>query len=471
MSGFRLSKRIVGAVIVVVAVSCAATTDWGFGAIIGMTTPPDRQVDCRKVTIQAEQKAAERKACSYQQGSLASDSLGVAAEALGNIPIQHVIVLMKENRSFDHVLGKLAERGQPGVDGIDPGFANSDNDGKAVHFERATSTCLLDPGHQADAMQRSINHGAMDGFVKNAADTTSGPVKTDGHYVMSYYDESDLPFYYWLAKTFAVSDRHFAPLQSGTFSSRNFFMFGSNQGVVSTGITYPNKDQPSILRTLMDKGFTWGAYTDPTPVNGNPSLIGEPFSGTLGMRPDSPGVHSFDDFLAALDKGTLPNVAFVDGVENYSDDHPTADLQVGEKWVRNIYDHAMKSPQWKSLAIVFTYDEGGGFADHVNPEQFGPACQAAPTNSPYTLLGVRVPLVVISPWARRNYASHVVHDHTAITRFIEAIFGLPALTARDANADALLDMFDFTCGHDLMPVPDAPPAGTGGCVDQPPYTG
>ncbi|HEY2369107.1 MAG TPA: alkaline phosphatase family protein, partial [Polyangiaceae bacterium] len=165
-----------------------------------------------------------------------------------------------------------------------------------------------------------------------------------------------------------------------------------------------------------------------------------------------------------LDQGTLPNVAFVDGIENVEDDHPEADLQRGEAWTKSIIDHALTSPEWQRLAIVWTYDEAGAFADHVPPPN---GCLALPSSSPFTLMGPRIPLAVISPWAKRGYVSHVVHDHTAITRFIETLFDLPALTARDANSDALLDMFDFTCGRDLS-VPPAPNPGTGGCPNPPP---
>jgi phospholipase C len=161
----------------------------------------------------------------------------------------------------------------------------------------------------------------------------------------------------------------------------------------------------------------------------------------------------------ALDAGSLPNVAFVDGLDNTEDDHPGADLQRGEAWLKGIYDHAVTSPQWQRLAIIWTYDECGGFADHVAPE---PQACAAEGNSPFTQMGPRVPLVVVSPWARRGYISHVRHEHTAITRLIEAIFDLPALTARDANSDALLDLYDFSCGRDPT-VAAAPAPGTGGC--------
>ena len=153
---------------------------------------------------------------------------------------------------------------------------------------------------------------------------------------------------------------------------------------------------------------------------------------------------------------------FVDGIPKVQDEHPTADVQVGEAWTRSIYTHAIKSPLWSSTAIIWTYDEPGGYADHVPPP--GPACVARPIpkDQPFDELGARVPFAVISPYARPHYVSHVVHEHTAITRFIEAIFDVPALTARDANSSALLDMFDFGCPS-LTTAPPGPAAGTGAC--------
>ena len=169
--------------------------------------------------------------------------------------------------------------------------------------------------------------------------------------------------------------------------------------------------------------------------------------------------HTVNEFKAALTSGNLPEVAFVDSLENINDEHPAADVQVGEAWTRTIYEAVLKSAIWPTTALIWTYDEGGGFVDHVPPPK---TCAPSPAEVAFTELGVRVPMVVISPYARRHYVSHVVHEHTSITRFIETVFDLPALTARDANSDALLDMFDFACPPNPT-VPDAPAAGTKGC--------
>lgn len=451
---YQVALSVLGSVILLGAglMACSQfVSKWGLDAIDGMKTPQDPPLSCG-MTIPADSLAGQRQSCAFSAGSHASESLGIPLDVSSSIPIRHVIVMMKENRSFDHLFGKLHDQGQPEVEAVPSDYVNPDLNGVLVAPFHADTTCIAtDPTHQSASMVAGVAGGAMNGFVQSAARTSGA---TDGgHFVMSQYESSDLPFYYWLANHYAINDRHFAPMQSGTFSVRNFMMFGTNAGVVDTGLAFPDPDRPSIFRTLMTAKptpFTWGAYTD-----------GPPLSGTLGWKAGDPGVHSMQELYDALDADDdkLPNVVFVDGTEDIEDDHPTADLQFGEAWTRRIYEHAVHSPHWPRMAIIWTYDEGGGFADHVPPPK---GCLAKPSDSPFTDFGPRVPLVVISPWAKMHYVSHVVHDHTAITKFIETIFDLPALTARDANSDALMDMFDFSCGRD-MSAPVAPEAGSGGC--------
>jgi len=390
---------------------------------------------------------ADRKACKFAAGARAT---GTVATDTKNLPIRHVIVMMKENRGFDHLLHDLHEL-QPEVEAVPDAYANPDATGALIKPFHATTTCVpADPAHQWNPMHRQVNGGAMDGFVKSAAETTS----TDGKFAISYYDKSDLPFYYWLASTWAINDRHFASVRSGTYPDRNFMLLGTNDGVKQTALDYPDPLSPTIMDRLADANFSWAMYTDSTP-----------FSGALNWDRSHAGVHSMAELMDAIDKGTLPNVAFVDGTVNSEDEHPTADVQVGEAWTRNIYQRVVKSPQWPRLAMIWTYDEAGGFFDHVPPPN--DACIARPGNpkdAPYFELGVRVPFAVISPYAKKAFVSHAVQEHTAITRFIETLFDLPALTARDANSPALLELFDFTsCTPPMLNPPEAPAAGTGGC--------
>ena len=378
-----------------------------------------------------------------------SDTLGLSPEAQLAIPIRHIIVVMKENRSYDAYFGQLPLAGQPAAESVPTTFVNADNNSMPVGPYHEVTTCVpYDPDHGWDAMHASVNGGKMDGFVVNAANSTG----TDGHFAMGYYDAADLPFYYFLANTFALADRYFPSVLSGTHPNRDYLLLATSDGVSCTGCGYPGSCLPSVMDLLDSKHLSWAAYTD----------YADPFESTLGpdwYKAHVANVRSVSDLMAALANGTLPAVSFVDSLECVEDEHPTADVQVGEKWTRDIYQAVIASPLWSSTALIWTYDEAGGFADHIAPPK---ACPADPSQAQFFELGVRVPMVMISPWARRHYVSHVVHEHTSITRFIEAVFDLPALTARDANADALLDMFDFDCPN-TQPVSAAPAAGSGGC--------
>lgn len=396
--------------------------------------------------------AAKRANCEFAAGSRVEETLGISAAARAALPIDHVIVLMKENRSFDHVLGALHDQGQPETEAIPSDFSNLDDHGVAVKPFRALTTCLpYDLGHQWPELHLMVNHGKMDGFVGLGAVATG----TDGHLAISYYDQRDLPFYYWLASNYALNDRHFPSVLSGTYPNRDFLLLGTADGVTSTGAGFPDPSTPTIFDALDAKGVTWAVYSD-----------GSLLSGSLNWTQAHPNTYDFATFQQALDDGSLPQVAFVDSVDNVEDEHPTGNMQVGEAWTRNVYDHAVKSLLWPHLAMFWTYDEGGGFFDHVPPPDG--ACIARPGNKKDVMfheLGVRVPFVAISPWARPHAVSHVVQDHTAITRFIEAVFDLGALTARDANMGAALDLFDFSGEPPMLTPPTAPAAGTLGCAN------
>lgn len=414
---------------------------------------PRKQEQICPTAVATDPLRTRRENCEFGRGARVTDTLPITEEERDAIPIEHIVLVMKENRAFDHLLGELHESGQPGVEAIPADFANLNGSGEPVAAFHIDTTCVnKDPGHQWDEMHRQVNGGAMDGFVTNAADTTAG----DGRFVMGHYAASDLPFYYWLANTFAINDRHFAPARSGTWPNRNFLLLGTADGINCTYCGFPQPTTPTLFDLLDRAGVSWGAYTD-----------SDPFDGSFGWTPPHRGLYPLADFVAAAQDGTLPAVSLVDSVAYVEDEHPTADVQRGEAWTRLVYEAVVSSPLWPKVAMIWTYDEGGGFADHVPPPNR--ACVARPDvaiDQPFVEFGVRVPLTVISPYARPHYVSHVVHDHTAITRFIETVFGLPALTARDANSAALLDMFDFECAPPLLHPPLAPEAGTGGCAGQ-----
>jgi phospholipase C len=392
---------------------------------------------------------SQREACAFHAGDHASASLGLSEVERKRIPIKHVIVMMKENRSFDHVFGALKKL-QPEADVADATFTNLDAKGQTVApFHLATTCVAFDPDHQWNGMHAQANGGKMDGFVKSAAASTL----SDGHFVMGYQDEKDLPFYYFLASTYALADRYFGSVRSGTFPNRDYLLMGTSDKVRSTGyLTWPDPSLPTIFDELTAAGVSWGVYADDHPLE---ETLNNPLKNWEKQNPWSPVSKLFTQIAS----DTLPSVVFVDGTINELDEHPTADVQLGEAWTKSVYDALVASKAWSSTALLFTYDESGGFADHVPPSN--DVCLARPADKDFFEHGMRVPLIAVSPWARRHYVSHLTKEHTSITRFIESVFDLPAMTARDANSDALLDMFDFECTP--APIPTAPAAGTHGC--------
>ena len=398
--------------------------------------------------------ADERDACKFGPGALPEDTLGACAGSA--VPIEHVVVMMQENRSFDHYFGHLPGHGQDDVDvptgtPVNPSPADS---GAPLGWHHESAYCVEDPDHGWAGSHTEWNQGKNDGFAL-ANVTAKDPT---GHRALGYYDDSDLPFYYALASTFAISDRYFCSLLGPTYPNRFFLTGGTSFGIVTTQISkLAPKGVPQIYRELNDKGVTWKVYKTDLP-----SVLLYPDFGTDPAQADH--VVSADQLVTDAASGTLPQVAFLDaGFEQTADvetdEHAPADVQLGQHFIWEKLHALMTGPEWSTTAVFLTYDEHGGFYDHVPPP---PAC--APDDTPpaegadlggFDRLGIRVPLTVVSPYARRHFVSHQVHSHTSILRFIEARFGLPALTKRDANSDALLDLFDFEAPPKLD-VPDFP---------------
>jgi len=406
--------------------------------IVGATAcdpPPTSLVDDVDAGVaSAGDLEARRNACGFHGGTLPSHTVALPAEWPKPLPITHVVVVVQENHSFDSYFGRLSATLQPEVDGLRADFANADRSGQVVRPRATTSSCLtMDPPHQWNDAHLAWNGGRLDGFARNGG--------TDA---LTYFDESLMPFYYWLASTFAIADRHFAPVLAGTWANRDYLYAGTSRGVIdSFSRQIPNV--PTIFSALGQAQVAWGVYTD-----------GEPFQDALGWDQQHAGVYTFDQFVSQAGDGTLPSVAFVDPPAfSDQDEHPSsvADLQKGQDWSRQVYQAMVASPLWNQSVLFLTWDEWGGFFDHVPPPA---ACPPSPDQPDFDRLGFRVGLVAVSPWVKPHSVSHVVHSHTSLTRFIELLFGIPALTDRDANSDALLDMFDFTAPS----LPSPPPAPT-----------
>ncbi len=367
--------------------------------------------------------------------------------------IQHIVVLVMENHSFDNVLGTL---NRPGVDGLRfrHGVAVNSNPDAGGHPVRAfhLPTMCQDGYHISqswNASHRQWNNGKMDGFVV-----------TSGTEAMGYYTEDDLPATHALAKIFPVCDRWFCSTLCQTFPNRMFMYAGTAQGSTATVVKERVNGKPPKGRTVFDLlnrgGISWKNYVGDL---GDSMLWGPTY-----LARNAAHVTSVAEFYVDAAAGLLPSVSIISPeAEEISEENPQ-NMAVGEAFVWSIANAVLTSPVWSSSMLVITYDEHGGYYDHVppfavpNPDGIHPN---VPNYAPddYTLSGFRVPTIVVSPWAKRDYVSHVQREHTSILAFIEKKWNLPPLTRRDAAADNLLDIFDFSkpsfAKPPHIPIPDA----------------
>lgn len=404
--------------------------------------------------------AEKRAACAFGAGSKVEETLGFKAADRAKLPISHVIVVMKENRSFDHYFGRLPKEGRTDIEGIPDGFTNPDHTGAKVAATHETNACSpLDPEHQFANMHAMWNGGKMDGFIENAyahSSTKDGAAMTDGHFVMTYRERTDLPFYYWLTDQYAMADHWHSSVLSGTWANRLYMYAGQSFGVHNTGSDFVPDGAKSIFDALDAAKVPYAMYSDDFfPLDG--AML------NIGYTEGHPRFFKEEAFFDSLADGSLPPVTFIDATENVLDEHPPADIQKGEAWTKKVYDAVTASPLWlkdgKGIAMIWTFDETGGMFEHVAPPT---ACVANSGSTEFDRMGFRVPFVMISPFAKKKFVSHKTYEHTSITRFIEMVHDLPAMTARDANAEGMLDFFDFTATPNAKP-PAAPAAGTGGC--------
>ncbi len=392
-----------------------------------------------------------RDACEFTAGTLPQDSLGTSDRIGKSIPVDHIFVLMMENRSFDHYFSKLPEYGVTDVTVADASFTNLDQNGQTVAWHHETEYCVEDPRHSWNNSHEQWANGKNDGFVLNN--------EPDGARAMGYFDHTDLPFYYELASQFAIGDRTFCSMLGPTWPNRMYLYAGSSGGLTKN--TLPLDVQaPNIFSALIDKGVEWKTYRSNLPPAA--MFLKTWLESTKGCSDPELGpcrLAEFDQLLPDLASGDVPPVTFIEpeystGISETSE-HPPANPHHGQQFVWQVVNALTKSPVWKRSVLFITYDEHGGFADSVPPPKACNPGDGEPegvTEGSFDQLGFRVPLIVVSPFAKKGFVSHVTRDHTAILRFIQARHGIGAFTKRDANSDALMDMFDFqTAPHKTPP--------------------
>ncbi|MEP6904905.1 MAG: alkaline phosphatase family protein, partial [Gemmatimonadales bacterium] len=311
--------------------------------------------------------------------------------------LDHIVVVMMENRSFDHLLGWL-----PTADGKQAGLSYPDRAGvsrQTRHLQDFQGCGLVDPTHSFDGGRAEYNNGACDGFLRAAS---------NDEYAIGYYNAADLPFLGVAAPQWTVLDRYFAAFLGPTFPNRLILQAGQTDRL-------DNALVPCTLPTIWDRlaaaGVTGRNYGSATGVSAG--LFGTRYSSII--KP----VSSFYTDAAA---GALPGVALVDPDfftpvgDSY---HPPGDIRDAEAFLANVYRAVTTGPAWGSTLLIITFDEWGGFFDHVPPPGAPiPPGELAAGNTD-GLRGFRVPTLLVSPFARRRVTSSKVYDHASILRLIE----------------------------------------------------
>jgi phospholipase C len=434
--------------------------------------------------------------------------------------IKHVVVLMMENHSFDNYLGTLGRgEGLPrGDDGL-PNAENPDSAGIMFRSYHASSTVQEEagaPGQSWSASHAQWAGGKMTGFV-----TSTEQLAPDGNKgtAMAYWTDQDLPFYHGLARTFPLADHWFSSCLGPTFPNRRFLLAGTANGLMDD-LPVNLLDRPragTIMDMLTRHEISWVNYR---PASSDQSEfrrfmqyrrrrtrhhlthVGPPLRKTtdvfkrdlqftsaiypLGMVSYMAHVRSIERFFADADSGSLPSFCIVDpDFRSFSEENPQ-DISKGESFAAEVINRVMHGPAWADTLLIWTYDENGGYYDHVAPPAAVPPddvpgrSRVAHPSALRSLLkvlfpgyvrnaeklvagpdcydnyGFRVPAVIVSPYARPDCVLSDIFDHTSVLKLIEEKWNLPSLTRRDAAATAPLGALDLTAPPAFLTPPELP---------------
>ena len=364
----------------------------------------------------------------------------VPAEELDTTtPIKHFITVMQENHSFDNYFGTY-----PGADGFPPDvcmpISAVDAAAGCIEPHHVGGQAILDLGHSGDVFTAQYANGRMDDFVE--ALTTQNP--TAGRQSMGFYDDRDLPFYWNIADNYVLFDRFFTSAAGGSVRNHFYWISGSPGNREADSLRPEGFDDvPTIFDSLQEAGVSWKFYVenyDPE-INFRATLEGSQ-AAQLIWAPilnynrflDDPALNSrivpLDEFFDDLADGTLPAVSYM--VPSGASEHPPGSIQAGERFIRNLITAIMRNSAWESTAFMWTYDDWGGWYDHVSPPQvdeFG--------------YGFRAPALMVSAYARPGYIESTTLDFTSMLAFIEHNWNLEPLAERDARANNFLTAFDF----------------------------
>jgi phospholipase C len=340
------------------------------------------------------------------------------------MPIQHVIVIFKENHTFDNYFGTYPEL--PNGWGLnfvsDCSYSGPNETGRLVcPYHLSNPGNPLDMNHAWSVAHAAWNHGKMDEFVW-----------AEGHNdTMGYFDGNDIPYYWDYAAQYVLADNYFSSVMGPSQPNHSFLMFGTSWNQTSDGKwwdlgTLIKNETPNVFSELRARGLTFSIYSGAESNPGGP-------------------------FFSSLENDNLANVTYLipddTNTTNYSE-HPPGNITLGMDWTVSVVNSIMQSKYWSSSAIFITWDDYGGYYDNVPPPQVD--------DMGY---GFRVPLLVISSYAKQGYIDNTLSDHTSILKFIQTVFNLPGdLNTRDAMANNLLEAFDFNQN------PRAPLILPGNCI-------
>jgi phospholipase C len=358
--------------------------------------------------------------------------------------IKHIVFLVKENRTFDNYFGTF-----PGADGATSGTIST---GQTIHLRQAPDVLPRDISHSFQSAALAIDGGAMDKF-----DLIPGGNQNGDYLAYSQYTETDIPNYFTYARHFVLADKFFSSLTGPSFPNHLYTIGAQSGGAINNpssanrwgcdspansrvqvmeddGTTipeYPCFDFRTLADLLESEGLSWKYYA---PGQDQSGYIWSALNAIAHIRLTqlwTEHVVPTADFVADAQNGNLPAVSWL-VIGSGRSEHPPASVCVGENWTVEQINAVMQGPDWESTVVFLTWDDFGGFYDHVAPprvDNFG--------------LGPRVPLLIISAWARSGYIEHNPLEFSSILKFIEDRFDLDRLTERDEKSTDLFDAFDF----------------------------
>ncbi len=371
----------------------------------------------------------------------------LSATAMGQSPIQHIVFIVKENHSFDNFFGTF-----PGAVGSKTGMAGPN----IVPLAHSTDT-PPNPCHTWNCTKLAMDGGKMDGFYLLGPNNQS--------YLQFY--QADIPNYWTYAKTYALADHMFSSLAGPTFPNHLYTIAAQSDGMVDTprwwngtewtipfswgcdsaagtvvlridpktkvqSNVYPCTDITTLSDIMDTAGVTWRYYAAPNDDNGYKYSAMNAIKHIRNGPEWSTNVLPVTQFITDVKAGKLAQMTWVTPPA-YASEHPSNSVCAGENWTVSLVNAIMQSPMWNSTVIAITWDDFGGFSDHIPP----------PAVDSYGL-GPRVPLLVISPYAKTKYVSHERLEFSSVLKEAEEVFNLPSMNQRDLHAHDLSDMLDLT---------------------------